>query len=155
VLLHDTDLRRVAGVDKGIWELTYDDVKEFDIGSWFSEEFADERIVTLGEAMQAARGRIKLNIELKFHGHNRRLEEEVTRLVKQAAFEDECIVTSLEYGAIQEIARQDSRLRRGLIVTAKVGDATKLDVDLLAVNARSVTRDLVTRAHQAGKEVHV
>ena len=155
VLLHDTDLRRVAGVDKGIWELTYDDLKRLDIGSWFSEEFAEERIVTLGQAMEATRGRMKLNIELKFNGHNQRLEAEVARLVKQARFENECIVTSLEFAAMQEIARQDGRLRRGLILTAKVGDATTLNVDLLAVNAQSVTRDLVTRAHQAGQEVHV
>jgi glycerophosphoryl diester phosphodiesterase len=149
------DLRRVAGVDSGIWELTYDEVKELDVGSWFSGEFTGERVVPLRETMQAGNDRIKLNIELKYHGHNRRLEAEVARLVTQAMFEDQCIVTSLEYGGMQEIARQDSRLRRGLIVTAKIGDATKLDIDLLAVNARSVTRDLVARAHEASKEMHV
>ena len=155
VLLHDTDLRRVAGVNKGIWEVTYDEIRDLDVGSWFAEEFADERVATLSEAMDVARGRIRLNIELKLHGHNRQLEAQVVRLVKQAAFENECIVTSLEYSAIREIARQSSRLRRGLIVTAKIGDATQLDVDLLAVNARTVTRDFVARAHDAGKQVHV
>ena len=130
-------------------------MRKLDVGSWFSEEFADERVPTLKEVMEVARGRIKLNIELKLHGHERQLEAEVARLVSEAEFEDECIVTSLDYGAIQEVARQDGRLRRGLIVTANVGDTTRLDVELLAVNARTVTRDLVARAHKAGMEVHV
>ena len=135
--------------------MTYYEMKKLDVGSWFSEEFADERVATLREVMEATKGKIKLNIELKIHGHERQLEAEVARLVNEAAFEDQCIVTSLDYGAVQEVARQDSRLRRGLIVTANVGDTTRLDVELLAVNARTVTRDLVARAHEAGMEVHV
>ena len=155
VLLHDTDLRRVAGVDRNVWEVTWDEIRELDVGSWFSDEFASERVVTLAEAMEAARGRIRLNIELKLHGHNRALEAEVVRIVRDASFGDECIVTSLDYGAIQEVARHDNRLRRGLIVTAAIGDPTAVDADVLAVNAQTVTRDLIARAHEAGMEVHV
>ncbi|NLE38703.1 MAG: hypothetical protein GX621_11820, partial [Pirellulaceae bacterium] len=96
VLFHDTDLRRVAGVDKRTWEISYDEMKRLDIGSWFSDEFSDQRVVTLAEAMDAVRGRLKLNIELKINGHGRNLESEVVRLIRQADFESECIVTSLD-----------------------------------------------------------
>ena len=42
-----------------------------------------------------------------------------------------------------------------LIVTASIGDVTKLDVDFLSVSTGGVSRDLIARAHRAGKEVHV
>jgi glycerophosphoryl diester phosphodiesterase len=155
VLFHDTDLRRMAGVDKGIWEVTYDEMRQLDIGSWFSAEFAGTRVATLEEVIGAVQGKLKLNIEMKFNGHDKQLEAEVARLVRDAGFDKQCVVTSLVYGGVQEIARQDDGLRRGLIVTAKLGDATSLDVNLLAVNANAVTRDLITRAHRAGMEVHV
>lgn len=155
VLFHDTDLRRMAGVDRPIWNITFNEFRQLDIGSWFSEEFAGERIATLEEAINTVRGRMKLNIELKFNGHEQRLESEVARLVREAGFRDECVVTSLDYGGIQRIGQHDPGLRRGLILTAGVGDATRLDLDLLAVNANRVSRRMVARAHRAGKEVHV
>jgi glycerophosphoryl diester phosphodiesterase len=155
VLLHDTDLRRVAGVNRRISDMTYGELKELDVGSWFSAEFAQERIPTLEEALDAARGRIKLNIELKVSRNDRRLPAEVARLVRQADLEHECVVTSLSYDAVRQIAQQYDQLRTGLIIAARVGDVASLEVDILAVSAKLVTRDLVARAHRAGKEIHV
>ena len=155
VLFHDTDLRRIAGVDKRTWEIPYDEMKRLDIGSWFSDEFSDQRVVTLAEAMEAVRGKLKLNVELKINDHGRNLESEVVRLIRQADFKSECIVTSLDHEAVREVARQAGSPPTGLILTAKIGDATRTDVDVLSVNARMVTRDFVARAHRAGMEVHV
>ncbi len=145
----------MARIGNGVWELTTQELTELDVGSWFSREFAAERILTLEQAIEAARGRIKLNIELKFHDHNRQLLAEVMRIVEQAAFEQQCVITSLNFAALKEIAEKKPCLRRGLIVTAAIGDVTRLDVDLLAVKAQLVTRDFVARAHDSGKEVHV
>ncbi|MGI9569253.1 MAG: glycerophosphodiester phosphodiesterase family protein [Desulfobulbia bacterium] len=155
VLFHDTDLRRMAGVNKGIWDISYKEMSELDIGSWFSEKFSDTRVATLEEVIRAVKGKMKLNIELKFNGHSQNLESEVVRLVREAQFEDECIITSLHASGVRNVANVDKDLRRGLIVTANIGDLTSLDVDILAVNANAVTRDLVTRAHRADMEVHV
>lgn len=155
VLIHDTDLRRLAGVSRNTWEVSYAEMKELDIGSWFSDEFAGQRIVTLEEAIEATRGRSKLNIELKFNGRDKQLEAAVARIIAERNFESSCIVMSLDYGAMQRIALMNDRLQRGLTLTARVGNPTAFDVDFLAVSAGSVTRDLVTSAHRAGMEVHV
>src|SRR5262249_2835558 len=68
VLLHDRDLKRVAGVSRRLDELSYDEVRRLDVGSWFSPAFAGERVPTLVEVIDLCRGRIRLNIELKFFG---------------------------------------------------------------------------------------
>jgi glycerophosphoryl diester phosphodiesterase len=46
-------------------------------------------------------------------------------------------------------------LKTGLIVAQSVGRLDHLDVDFLSVNAKKVTRDLVQRLHNAGKQIHV
>ena len=64
VLLHDTDLERIAGVDRKIWEVELAELKRYDAGSWFGEAFRKERVPTLEEAIDLVSGRLKLNIEL-------------------------------------------------------------------------------------------
>ena len=65
------------------------------------------------------------------------------------------MVTSLELRGVQEISLLDPQLRRGMIVTASIGDPTRLDVNAIAVNSQQVTRNLIARAHRAGLEVFV
>jgi glycerophosphoryl diester phosphodiesterase len=155
VLLHDTDLRRVAGVNSGIWELSLDEVQRLDVGSWFSAEFAGERAPTLTEAIAATKGKMRLNIELKVNGRDDGLAAEVARVLKETGCGEACVVSSLDIATMREIAQYNPNLRRGLIVTAAVGDVSRFDVDFLAINAGSATRDLIDRVHRAGMEAHV
>src|SRR5262249_45244537 len=61
VVLHDKDLRRLTGDPRSIWEVPYQELRSLDAGSWFGPAFRGERIATLEEFLEAARGRIKLN----------------------------------------------------------------------------------------------
>jgi glycerophosphoryl diester phosphodiesterase len=155
VLLHDRDLKRVAGDSRRLDTLTYAEVRKLDVGSWFDSSFADERVPTLAEAIELARGRIKLNIELKFFGPDRRLTGAVARLLRKEDFESDCIVTSFDYGALQEAKQLNPRLRTGLIVAHALGDVSRLEVEALSVRADFLSEGLVRRAHRAGKEIHV
>ena len=65
VLVHDEDFQRLAGDPRRPGELTLDQIRRLDVGSRFDRAFAGERVATLAEAIDAVRGRIKLNIELK------------------------------------------------------------------------------------------
>ena len=40
VLAHDKDLNRVFGINRRIWEVTYDELKDLDSGGWFSPNSA-------------------------------------------------------------------------------------------------------------------
>jgi glycerophosphoryl diester phosphodiesterase len=155
VLLHDTDLMRVAAVDKNIWEVDYNEIKDLDAGSWFSEDYRGEKIPTLQQAIDVARGRIKLNIELKFNGQDKRLAERVAEIVSENEFEAQCAVTSLTYDGLLQAKESHGKLKVGFIVFRAVGDVAELPVDLLSINAGYITREMVERLHAAGKPVHV
>lgn len=155
VLLHDRDLKRVAGIPRRIGELSFREVREMDVGSHFGPTFAGERVPTLADVIRLSRGRIRLNIELKYHGPDRKLAREVGRLVREQGFESECLLTSFNYNALLELKRHDPRLRRGLIVAHALGDVSRLEVEALSVRADWLSDELLRSAHRAGQEVHV
>jgi glycerophosphoryl diester phosphodiesterase len=155
VLLHDRDLKRVAGVSWRLDELSYNEVRKLDVGSWFDPAFAGEPVPTLAEVINLARGRIKLNLELKFFGLDRRLAAQVARLVREQEFESDCLVTSLDYDALLEVKRNNPRLRTGLIVAHSLGDVSRLEVEVLSIRWDWLTDDLLRAAYRRGQEVHV
>ncbi|MHC4817894.1 MAG: glycerophosphodiester phosphodiesterase family protein, partial [Planctomycetota bacterium] len=155
VLLHDTDLKRIAGVDKKIWEVELAELKRYDAGSWFGEAFRDERVPTLDEAIDLVSGRLELNIELKFNGHDKDLAAAVVRIVKAKKFGEKCVISSLHYPGVREVRQLDPSLKVGHIVFDAIGDLTRQDVDFLSVRTAATTADLVRRAHGRGLEVHV
>jgi glycerophosphoryl diester phosphodiesterase len=155
VLVHDCDLKRVAGDPRRVEGLTYDEIRKLDVGSWFDLAFAGERVLTLAEVIKLARGRIKLNIELRFLGPDRRLAREAARLVRDEDFEPDCLVNSFDYDALLEVKRHNPRLRTGLIVAKALGNVGRLEVDALSVRAGALTDAMLRAAHRRGMEVHV
>jgi glycerophosphoryl diester phosphodiesterase len=154
VLLHDRDLKRVAGVSRRLDELSYDEVRGLDVGSWFDPAFAGERVPTLTEVIALCRGKIRLNIELKFFGPDRRLARAVADIVREQNFESDCLITSLDYDALLEVKRHNPRLRTGLVVAYALGEVSRLEVDALSVRADFVSDELLRAAHRHGREVH-
>jgi len=155
VLLHDTDLKRIAGIDRKIWQTPYDEIRDLDAGSWFAPEFASERVPTLQQVIDLARGRIKLNIELKFNGHDQALAERVVDLIKTNRFEADSVVTSLNQRALEKVVTLDASLKTGLIVSAHIGDLTRAGVDFLSLSQKLATAETVSRVKGRRLGVHV
>ena len=63
IVMHDDNLKRTTGVDKNVWEVTYDEIKDLDNGSFFSKEYAGTKIPTLEEAIRFCKGRMYINID--------------------------------------------------------------------------------------------
>ena len=103
VLLHDTNLSRVTGVDAKIWDLTYAEVSQLDAGIKFHKKFRGEKIPSLGEVLDYCRGKIRLNIELKYNGHNPDIVPKVVRLIEEHDFVDSCVITSMNYSFLEQV----------------------------------------------------
>jgi glycerophosphoryl diester phosphodiesterase len=156
VVVHDGNLKRLAGVDANVWEMDYEALSRLDVGSRHSNAFAGERIPRLEQALDAARDRIRLNIELKTNGHeNDAFVPDVVALLREEDFIDRCIVTSLEIPFLRRLRQIEPKLRIGAIITAKVGTGSDLDVDLYSVQPLIATSAFIRRAHSEGRQVHV
>ena len=155
VLIHDSDLRRLAGDSRGIWEVSSAELENLDAGSWFGPSFANERIPTLEQAISLVRGRMRLNIELKFNGHDERLVERVVEIVSGEGFNEEAVITSLDYRALEDVRAITTAIPVGFIVASTVSRITRLEVEVLAVDQRLATPSFIRATQRAGKEVHV
>lgn len=65
MVYHDSDLTRLTGDTRTFGNLTREELRRFDIGSWFGHDFRGERIPTLDQVLDAMRGRAGIMIELK------------------------------------------------------------------------------------------
>ena len=155
VLLHDRDLKRVTGDPRPIREVSFAELQTLDAGSWFSREFANERVPTLAEILDLARGRIKLNIELKVDSGDLGVAREVARLISEGKCEGDCIVTSFSQAALREIRRANPNIRTGLIVATALGDVTRFEGELLSLRADRLTDTVLRQAHRQGLELHL
>ncbi|WP_455715880.1 glycerophosphodiester phosphodiesterase family protein [Anaerosporobacter sp.] len=155
VLLHDPSLKRTTGVNKYIWELTYDEVLELDAGSWFSEEFVDAKIPTLEEVLRYCKGKINLNIELKLNGHSQDLESKVVNLIELYGFERQCVITSANYESLVNVKKLNTDLKTGFIMSIVYGDFyDKKYIDFFSMKSSFITQRVVKEAHSRGKEIH-
>jgi glycerophosphoryl diester phosphodiesterase len=155
VVFHDSDFMRVAGLDLKIWDATMEDLKDIDIGSWFAPEFKDERVPTLAQLLEECRGKVRVNIELKYYGHEEQLEQRVADIVEAHNMASEVVAMSLDREGVQKMKKLRPDWRVGLLMSVSAGDLREVEADFLAVNAAFVNRRLVRSAHDAGKEIYV
>ena len=155
VLCHDITLERVAGVKSKVRDLTFEEIQKLDGGSWFGKEFAGERIPALAEVMEYAKGRLNLNIELKYSGMDSGLPEKVGQLVAEYEMEDQCVISCANINYLKRIRKLDSQIKTGYIIPAAYGDYyIDENVDVISIRSGFVTESLVRKAHEAGKSVH-
>ena len=154
VLLHDTNLKRVTGLNANIWDLTYEEVSQLDAGIKFHKKFRGEKIPTLGEALEYCRGKIRLNIELKYNGHNAQIVPKVVKIIEEYGFEENCVVTSMNYKYLEQIKQLNPDIVTGYTLSMVYGNLSKMTAaDFFSVKYTYLSRSLVRRAHLLGKEV--
>ncbi len=155
VVFHDSDFMKLSGVNLKIWDATLEDLKAIDIGSWFAPEFKDERVPTLGEVLDACKGKAGLFIELKYYGHNVDLERKVAELVETHDMAGHVAIISLSVEGIQKMKSIRPGWKTGLLMSVSAGNLRKIDADFLAVNASFASPGFIRSANRAGKEVCV
>jgi glycerophosphoryl diester phosphodiesterase len=155
VLIHDADLMRLASVNQRVQDMPYEELREIDVGSWFSEAFSNERTATLDEAIKYAGGRIRLNIELKYNRPDPPLVAKVGNIIRRHSFSDNCVITSLDYAELQKFKKSFPEVKTGLIVFRALGRLMRTEADVLSIHATMATSRLVKQSHRHGKEIHV
>jgi glycerophosphoryl diester phosphodiesterase len=80
VVIHDETLERTTNGKGPVSQMTLAQLKSLDAGSSFLRKFAGERIPTLAEALQAAKGKGPLLLDLKVEGLGRAVADVLRQL---------------------------------------------------------------------------
>jgi glycerophosphoryl diester phosphodiesterase len=155
IVAHDSDFMKLAGVATRVWDATLADVRRIDIGSRFSPAFRGEHPPTLGEVLDACKGRARVLIELKSYGHDQRLQETVGRLVEERGMAGQVAVMSLELDMVRRMKALRPGWKVGWLLSVAAGDLGNTGADFLAVNAAFATRRFVRSVHRLGMKVYV
>jgi glycerophosphoryl diester phosphodiesterase len=155
VVVHDSDFMKLSGNPLKVWDGDLAEIGQIDVGSWFGEEFADQRVPTLQQVLEEIRGRSRLVIELKYYGHDQQLEQRVVDLVENAGMAEDVVIMSLKLAGVEKIQALRPDWTTGLLAATAIGKLSRVDVDFLAVNQNMANRGFIRRAHATGKRVFV
>ncbi len=156
VVLHDSNLRRTTGVNANIWDVTYDEIRDLDNGSFFSREYAGTKIPTLEEVLQLCKDKLYLNIEIKRTGHDDGIAERVVELIEKYSYFDNCDVTSQDYATLEEIRAINPDILTAYTSSIGIGQIQTLEAaDILSIMESSARYEIIDSLRNAGKRVFV
>jgi glycerophosphoryl diester phosphodiesterase len=127
VVIHDDTLMRTAGADGWVWKRSVFELKSLDAGSWFGAGFASEKIPTLAEVLELARGRGVVNVEIKSSRESARnagpspkaLARAVTRVIETHADPESIVVSSFDPRVLRRVRKLAPALKRGFLRSSR------------------------------------
>lgn len=159
VVIHDPWLDRTTSAKGLVRDLTLEQVRAADAGSWRGAEFAGERVPTLAEVLALARETgLRLFIELKAGSvHFPGIEEDLVALLQ--GFPRELLqVSSFDHRAIRQVRNLAPDLPLAILLECNpldpVGMAQAAGARALHPAWHFVTPELVAEAHGAGLQVY-
>ena len=120
VVIHDEDVQRTTDGRGLVIGFTLAELQQLDAGSWFSPQFAGERIPTLDEVLAEAEGRILLNVEIKSEAVERGLAAKVAAAIRARGMVDQVIVSSFSPRALEEMRSAAPEIRTAVLYYPKI-----------------------------------
>ena len=159
IVMHDDNLKRTTGVDKNVWEVTYDEIKNLDNGAFFDPEFEGTKICTLDEAIKlaaSAKDKLYLNIEIKRNGHDDGITEKVVQIILDNNYLNYCDITSQDYSTLEEVREINPYVLTAYTSVIGIGNIESLEAaDIISIQETFATYENIERIHNAGKRVFV
>jgi glycerophosphoryl diester phosphodiesterase len=116
VVIHDFNLDRTTNGSGPVEDLILAELQRLDAGSWFSAEYATQRIPTLAQVLHELGPRLILNVELKKPiSHKNELEAEVVRLIEDSNLTERVIISSFNPLALRRVRRLNPHISTGLL----------------------------------------
>lgn len=154
VVHHDNTFKRLCGVDRAVSDMTLDEIKGLSVRDP-NDPARSVPIATLEEALEAAKGRVHLYIELKGPTADRAMADDVYRAVRDAGMLEQCSIIGLDYDLIDYVESEHPDAQTLYLCFYALGNLEDLNADGIGLEAESATPENVERIKEAGKRVDV
>ncbi|MGA6926433.1 MAG: glycerophosphodiester phosphodiesterase family protein [Desulfosarcina sp.] len=120
VVIHDDTVDRTTDGSGAVNSLTLEQLGRLDAGSWFDPRFASERLPTLSRVLDAVKGRLMVNVEIKPEafepeGPADAAERQVLNLIHEKRMCGDVLVSSFNWQMLDNLSRLEPRLALGLL----------------------------------------
>lgn len=161
ILFHDETIKRTttATTSIRIKDLTLEEIKLLNAGSWFSEEFASETIPTLEEALTLIDHRIHIFVELKVTSTE--LEQKTVELIEEHQMIDQTTFISTNRSQLEHIKQINPDYQTLLLISSYYGNQETLvnfwDVDSYGFERKFIQShpELIDLIHEKEKKAYV
>ncbi|WP_152655764.1 glycerophosphodiester phosphodiesterase family protein [Oceanobacillus sp. CFH 90083] len=160
IALHDTTLDRTTTGTGAPEELTLNEIKQLDTVAVFGGKVYKEPVPTLNEIFAAFAQEEHYYIETRLVGGDTKMEEPFIHLLEEYDLLDPEYVSfqSFSKESLQKMQELAPEIRTTLLYGTdkfELEDALNADVDVIGIESRNITQDIVDKIQQQGKEVHV
>jgi glycerophosphoryl diester phosphodiesterase len=157
VVIHDRTLDRTTSGRGAVRRRTLAEIGLLDAGFWFGRRFADTRVPTLGEVLEAVG--IPINVELKAAGDDG-LERRVLDTVTRAGALDRVVFSSFDGASLGRLRALSGDadlavLWPGRAIARAVALADRVGARSLHLRTSRVVASAITAGHAAGFAVRV
>ena len=157
IAIHDPTVDRTTNATGSVREYTLSQLRELDAGSWFSPEFAGERIPTLEEIVTFARQNdVVFYLEVKSNDIWG-VEHALVAALRQAKEVARAAILSFELSALATVRRQEPTLISGYLFDrakeSAIADASRVGARQIAPHHKLLTKELVAAAHASHLQV--
>lgn len=153
IVMHDYNLKRLAGINKKVQDMTYNEL----VGLPISQSGHTSRIPSFEEYVKRAKElNIKLVVELKPHGGEPNNYVDIfIEKVKELNIENNYKYMSLDLKVMEELESKAPQLETGYIIPFQFGKFSNNNVDFFAIEDFSFSNTLVEQAKSQNKSVYV
>ncbi|WKA55367.1 glycerophosphodiester phosphodiesterase [Planococcus shixiaomingii] len=165
VVIHDTTVDRTTNGTGKVGDLTFEEIRQLDAGSWFSEAYAGEKVPTFEEVLDAFRGKVGILIELKapelYPGIEEKIADALIEKNMEKTSNGKIIMQSFNHESMEKSKELLPNLPHGILVGASWANVTEEQLAEFAAYAdyfnptmNIVTDELVSDVHEAGMEIY-
>lgn len=153
VVMHDYNLKRLAGVDRDVKDMTLAEVQ----GLKIQQDGHTSHIPSFEEYVKRAKElNIKLLVELKPHdGEPANYVDLFVQKMKELGVDKDYPAMSLDLSVMEKVEKKAPEIKTGYVIPIQFGRFEKASVDFFAIEDFSYQEDLVTQAHKMKKELYV
>ncbi|MDO5719055.1 MAG: glycerophosphoryl diester phosphodiesterase membrane domain-containing protein [Tissierellia bacterium] len=155
IINHDPNFARVAGISKAPIEMSLEEIKNLEVADLFDESRPSQKVATLEEFLDAAKGKIGLFVELKGKTADEKMVDDVVKMIKDRKMETETALLSLDYDLIKYIDKNYPEMDSGFLYFFSIGDTASMNGDYLIMEEREANPDRVAEIQDAGKKAIV
>jgi glycerophosphoryl diester phosphodiesterase len=163
VIIHDTSVDRTTNGTGAVKDLTFEQLRSLDAGSWKGDQFVGEIIPTFDEILDRYHGKIGILIELKSPELYPRIEEEVAQKLKERNLDkpqnEKIIIQSFNFESMKKINTLLPEIPIGVLTSSRTHTTEQalkeisLYADYFNPNYGIVTESLVNQVHSFGMKI--
>lgn len=163
VLIHDTTVDRTTDGTGKVGDLTFEQLRSLDAGSWFGEQFAGEKIPTFDEILDRYHGKVGILVEMKAPELYPGIEEQVAEELKERNLDkpqnEKIIIQSFNFDSMKKMDKLLPKVPIGVLTSNRAHTTPEAlqefstYADWFNPSYGIVTKELVNQVHSLGMQI--